>query len=194
MYEFLIWFLIWGVVAIMVYGSVKEKGMDAGLWAILIFIFGVFGFVFYLFASMNKNPSSTVKTYTTNDHITPQYQRYKEKEKAEIKKMDDWNNKMFYNKGVLDSQTHKDLPLEKLNDIKNMFNNVDPNLLEKLPIEHIKLIENVDYRRGYLFGISTLIVEKDVDEAGKKTEKTLNNFLMAEKLSLCTRFKNQKFW
>lgn len=167
---FLLWFIIWGIVAAMIYNSAKERGMDAGLWAIIIFIFGIFGFVLYLFMAMDKSP-----TQTTKEYITPQYQRYienKRRNKTEvIKKNEDWNVKMYYNRGKLDSQTHKDLSYDEVNNIKNMFYNIDPNLAIVLPAEHYKLLENEYYRNGYLSGINTLVNEKNVDQDGQPRKK-----------------------
>ncbi len=48
-FEILLWFIIGVILAIIVYINAGDKGMDAGLWALVVLLFGIIGFILYLF-------------------------------------------------------------------------------------------------------------------------------------------------
>ena len=156
--------MICGIFAYLVYNSAKDKNVDAGFWALI----GLFGLIAYLIVASIKTE------YNDKQHITPQYQRYLETErskKADQKKQNNWNNKIFRSRGIEDTKIHEVLSLNELKNIYNMFKVTDPKLLDVLPINHVILLDNDYYREGYLLGLLQLISKKDIDNPENKWKK-----------------------
>jgi len=143
--------IIAGIIAILVYSDASERDMDAGLWALFVFLILIIGLPIYLIKRSDYPKKGSLQYQTA----------YQRREEAIKKRKEDWGNKLFYNRGSEDSKKHVDLSIEEINDLIKKIENSDPIVLDILSKE---FINNEYYREGYIKGLEGLRINKYVSK------------------------------
>jgi len=68
-----------------------------------------------------------------------------------------WMSNLYYNKGKSDSQVFNESEIDEINDLIEKIENSDPEILNTFPKN---LIEDENYRKGYVDGLKSILEKK----------------------------------